>query len=33
MTGETGEYGGYRTIATDSRMRLPQKWILALTKQ
>lgn len=27
MTGETGEYGGYRTKETGSRMRLPQKWL------
>jgi 3'-phosphoadenosine 5'-phosphosulfate sulfotransferase (PAPS reductase)/FAD synthetase len=27
MTGETGKLGGYRTIETGSRMRLPQKWL------
>ena len=27
MTGETGEYGGNKTIETGSRMRLPQKWL------
>lgn len=27
MTGETGEQGGFRTIKTGSRMRLPQKWL------
>lgn len=27
MTGETGMYGGFKTIATGSRMRLPQKWL------
>lgn len=27
MTGEQGEYGGFRTIETGSRMRLPQKWL------
>jgi hypothetical protein len=27
MTGETGEYGGFRTKETGSRMRLPQKWL------
>lgn len=27
MTGETGELGGFRTKATGSRMRLPQKWL------
>jgi hypothetical protein len=27
MTGETGKQGGYRTRATGSRMRLPQKWL------
>lgn len=27
MTGETGAYGGYRTKATGSHMRLPQKWL------
>lgn len=27
LTGETGAYGGYRTRATGSRMRLPQKWL------
>ena len=27
MTGETGEFGGFRTRATGSRMRLPQKWL------
>jgi 3'-phosphoadenosine 5'-phosphosulfate sulfotransferase (PAPS reductase)/FAD synthetase len=27
MTGETGALGGYKTIATGSRMRLPQKWL------
>jgi len=27
MTGETGEYGGYKTIATGSHMRLPKKWL------
>jgi hypothetical protein len=27
MTGETGAYGGYKTITTGSHMRLPQKWL------
>lgn len=27
MTGETGKLGGFTTIATGSRMRLPQKWL------
>lgn len=27
MTGETGVYGGFKTKATGSRMRLPQKWL------
>ncbi|MEN8615411.1 hypothetical protein ABFB09_09125 [Dehalogenimonas sp. THU2] len=27
ITGETGALGGYKTIATGSRMRLPQKWL------
>ncbi|MDU4960177.1 MAG: hypothetical protein E6X17_05900 [Sporomusaceae bacterium] len=27
MTGETGEYGGYKTKETGSRMQLPQKWL------
>lgn len=27
MTGETGKQGGFKTIATGSRMRLPQKWL------
>lgn len=27
ITGETGAQGGYRTVATGSRMRLPQKWL------
>ena len=27
MTGETGEQGGFKTIKTGSRMRLPQKWL------
>lgn len=27
MTGVTGAYGGFKTIATGSRMRLPQKWL------
>ena len=27
MTGETGTYGGNKTIETGSHMRLPQKWL------
>ena len=27
MTGDTGKLGGYKTTATGSRMRLPQKWL------
>lgn len=27
MTGETGKLGGYKNLATGSRMRLPQKWL------
>jgi len=27
MTGETGKLGGYRTVETGSRMKLPQKWL------
>jgi len=27
MTGDTGEYGGWKTKETGSRMRLPQKWL------
>lgn len=27
MTGETGEQGGFKTVKTGSRMRLPQKWL------
>jgi hypothetical protein len=27
ITGETGRQGGYKTIKTGSRMRLPQKWL------
>lgn len=27
MTGETGKLGGFRTVETGSRMRLPQKWL------
>jgi 3'-phosphoadenosine 5'-phosphosulfate sulfotransferase (PAPS reductase)/FAD synthetase len=27
MTGETGAQGGFRTVKTGSRMRLPQKWL------
>lgn len=27
MTGETGEYGGFRTKETGSRMQLPMKWL------
>jgi 3'-phosphoadenosine 5'-phosphosulfate sulfotransferase (PAPS reductase)/FAD synthetase len=27
ITGETGAYGGYKTIATGSHMKLPQKWL------
>lgn len=27
MTGETGAYGGYKTVDSGSRMRLPQKWL------
>jgi len=27
MTGETGALGGFKTKATGSRMRLPQKWL------
>ncbi len=27
ITGETGKLGGYRTIETGSRMRLPKKWL------
>lgn len=27
ITGETGKLGGFRTVETGSRMRLPQKWL------
>ncbi|QDR80211.1 hypothetical protein [Sporomusa termitida] len=27
MTGETGEYGGFKTKETGSRMQLPMKWL------
>ncbi|GHU74057.1 hypothetical protein FACS1894188_01200 [Clostridia bacterium] len=27
VTGECGKQGGYRTVETGSRMRLPQKWL------